>query len=89
MGGEREEERGEMGREREWERKGRKRGDNDMSAKSVRVYVQMLEGVCEDNKPSTSLGVGGLFSNRAFGAFPVSVNIENRIRAITSRTRYD
>ena len=59
--------------------KGKKRGGNDMSAKSVRVCVQMFEGVCEDNKPSTSLGVGGLFSNRAFGAFPVSVNIENRI----------
>ena len=41
--------------------------------------MQMFERVCEDSKPSTSLGVGGLFSNRAFGAFPVSVNIENRI----------
>ena len=38
--------------------------------------MQVCEGVCEDNKPSKSLGVGGLFSNRAFGVFPVSVNHE-------------
>ena len=42
----------------------------------MRVCVQVGEGVCEDNKPSKSLGVGGLFSNRAFGVFPVSVNHE-------------
>ena len=40
--------------------------------------MQMCEGVCEDNTPSTSLGVGGLFSNKAFGVFPVSVNTENQ-----------
>ena len=42
------------------------------------VCTQMCKGVCEDNTPSTSLGVGGLFSNKAFGVFPVSVNTENQ-----------
>ena len=67
---------GEGGREggREEEERG-----HDIYAKSMMVYMQMFEGVCEDNKPSTSLGVGGLFSNRVFGVFPRSVNIENQI----------
>ena len=67
---------GEGGREGGREEKERR---HDIYAKSMMVYMQMFEGVCEDNKPSTSLGVGGLFSNRAFGVFPRSVNIENQI----------